>query len=48
MEIRTCDLRFTPDEGAAFLDKVLAAPLSPSAVALLDQRLEGWIAGLRR
>ena len=24
------DLRFTPDEAAAFLDKVLAAPLSPS------------------
>ena len=46
-EIRTRDLRFTPDEAAAFLDKVLAAPLSPSALALLDQRLEGWIAGLR-
>ena len=46
-EIRTRDLRFTPEESAAFLDKVLAAPLSPSAVALLDQRLEGWIAGLR-
>ena len=25
----------------------MAAPLSPSAIALLDQRLEGWIAGLR-
>jgi hypothetical protein len=40
-------LRFTPDEAAAFLDNVLAAPLSPSMMALLDQRLEGWIAGLR-
>jgi LuxR family maltose regulon positive regulatory protein len=47
VEIRTRDLRFTPDEAAAFLDKVLAAPLSPSMMALLDQRLEGWIAGLR-
>ena len=46
-EIRTRDLRFTPDEAAVFLDKVLVAPLSPSALALLDQRLEGWIAGLR-
>ena len=46
-EIRTRDLRFTLDEAAAFLDKVLAAPLSPAAMALLDQRLEGWIAGLR-
>ena len=25
----------------------MAAPLSPVAVALLDQRIEGWIAGLR-
>ena len=40
-------MRFTPDEAAAFLDRVLVAPLSPSALALLDQRLEGWIAGLR-
>jgi LuxR family maltose regulon positive regulatory protein len=47
VEIRTRDLRFTPDESAAFLDKVLATPLSPSVLALLDQRLEGWIAGLR-
>ena len=46
-EIRTRDLRFTPEESAAFLDKVSAAPLSRSAVALLDQRMEGWIAGLR-
>ena len=46
-EIRTRDLRFTPEEAAAFLGKALRAPLSPSAVALLDQRLEGWIAGLR-
>jgi LuxR family transcriptional regulator, maltose regulon positive regulatory protein len=46
-EIRTRDMRFTPEEAAAFLERVLAAPFSPSAVALLDQRLEGWIAGLR-
>ncbi len=46
-EIRTRDLRFTPEESAAFLGKALPAPLSQSAVALLDQRLEGWIAGLR-
>lgn len=46
-EIRTRDLRFTPDETAAFTGKVLAAPLSPAALALLDQRLEGWVAGMR-
>jgi LuxR family maltose regulon positive regulatory protein len=46
-EIRTRDLRFTSEESAAFLGKVSAAPPSQSAMALLDQRLEGWIAGLR-
>ena len=47
VEIRTRDLRFTPEETAAFLDKALAAPFSRSAIAFLDQQLEGWIAGLR-
>lgn len=46
-EIRTRDIRFTAEESAAFLNKALPAPLSEPAVALLDQRLEGWIAGLR-
>ena len=45
--IHTRDLRFTPEESAAFLNNTLAAPLSPAAVALLDQHIEGWIAGLR-
>lgn len=47
VEIRTHDLRFTPEETAAFLEKALAAPLSRSVIALLDHQLEGWIAGLR-
>jgi LuxR family maltose regulon positive regulatory protein len=46
-EIRTRDLRFRPDETAEFLSKVLPSPLSQSALATLDERLEGWIAGLR-
>jgi LuxR family transcriptional regulator, maltose regulon positive regulatory protein len=46
-EIRTRDLRFRPDESAEFLSKVLPAPLSQSALAILQERLEGWIAGLR-
>ena len=46
-EIRTHDLRFTPAEAERFLEMVLAVPLSRSAIAILDQRLEGWIAGLR-
>jgi LuxR family maltose regulon positive regulatory protein len=46
-EIRTRDLRFTPEESAAFLARVLAAPLSQPAVTLLHQHVEGWVAGLR-
>jgi len=46
-EIRTRDLRFRPDESAEFLSKVLPAPLSQSALAMLQERLEGWVAGLR-
>jgi LuxR family maltose regulon positive regulatory protein len=45
--IRTRDLRFTREESAAFLDQALGAPLSPAAVSLLDQHIEGWIVGLR-
>jgi LuxR family maltose regulon positive regulatory protein len=40
-------LRFTPEESAAFLDAALPAPLNRSSVAVLEQRTEGWIAGLR-
>ncbi|MBE2234280.1 MAG: hypothetical protein IAE85_12375 [Anaerolinea sp.] len=47
VDIRTRDLRFTPGETTTFLDKALATPLSRSAIAFLDQQLEGWIAGLR-
>jgi LuxR family maltose regulon positive regulatory protein len=46
-EIRTRDLRFTSEESAAFLSKSLSVPLSQGAMDLLDQRLEGWVAGLR-
>ena len=46
-EIRTRDLRFRPDESVEFLSKVLRSPLSESTMAMLQERLEGWIAGLR-
>ena len=46
-ELRTTDLRFTADESAAFLKKTLPGPLSQSDFDFLDQRLEGWVAGLR-
>lgn len=46
-EIRTDDLRFTPDEAAAFLSQTMGLALSAGQVATLDQRAEGWIAGLQ-
>lgn len=45
-EIRTRDLRFTRDETAEYLGRVLPALPSESAVDLLEERTEGWIAGL--
>ena len=46
-EIRAADLRFTPDEAAAFLTEVMGLDLSASDVAALETRTEGWIAGLQ-
>ena len=46
-EIRARDLRFSPDESAAFLGKALPSALSPSTINFIDERLEGWIVGLR-
>jgi LuxR family maltose regulon positive regulatory protein len=46
VEIRTHDLRFTLDETAEYLGRVLPAPPSERTVALAERRTEGWIAGL--
>jgi len=45
-EVRTRDLRFTPEETAAYLSKASVAPLSQPGLLLLDERFEGWPAGL--
>ncbi len=47
LEIRADDLRFTLDETAQFLDRVMGVSLSLENIAALDQRTEGWIAGLQ-
>ncbi|HLF29010.1 MAG TPA: LuxR C-terminal-related transcriptional regulator [Anaerolineae bacterium] len=47
LELRAHDLRFTPDEAAAFLNDVMRLNLSSSDVAELEARTEGWIAGLQ-
>jgi LuxR family maltose regulon positive regulatory protein len=46
-EIRVDDLRFTPEEAAAFLTRVLGLVLGADVVASLESRTEGWIAGLQ-
>ncbi|HMQ56650.1 MAG TPA: helix-turn-helix transcriptional regulator, partial [Anaerolineae bacterium] len=46
-ELRAADLRFTPGEAATFLNGVMALDLSAEAVASLESRTEGWIAGLQ-
>ena len=46
-ELRQEDLRFGPDEAAAFLDQTMALKLSDAHVAVLAARTEGWVAGLQ-
>jgi len=47
IEIRADDLRFTLEEGKAFLNTIMNLDLSVEDVAALDARTEGWIAGLQ-
>ena len=46
-ELRAADLRFTPAEAAAFLNSAMGLQLSAEAIAALEDRTEGWIAGLQ-
>ncbi len=47
VELRAADLRFTESESAQFLNDVMGLHLDAPAVALLEERTEGWIAGLQ-
>jgi LuxR family maltose regulon positive regulatory protein len=46
-ELRAADLRFSAPEAAAFLTEVMGLPLDTAAIAALEARTEGWIAGLQ-
>ncbi len=46
-ELRTRDLRFTNDEVTAFINQTMGLTLSASDISQLDQRTEGWVAGLQ-
>jgi LuxR family maltose regulon positive regulatory protein len=46
-ELRLADLRFTPQEAATFLRDVVGLDLSSEDLRRLEERTEGWIAGLQ-
>lgn len=46
-ELRAGELRFTTEEAAAFLNRSMGLNLPAEAIAALDARTEGWIAGLQ-
>lgn len=46
-EIRAADLRFSLDEAVEFFTKVMSIHLSEQQVDTLEQRTEGWVAGLQ-
>jgi len=46
-ELAAAELRFTAEEAQTFLNQAMGLDLSAQDVAALDQRTEGWIAGLQ-
>lgn len=46
-ELRAADLRFTHDEAADFLNRLMGLGLSSDDITALETRTEGWIAGLQ-
>jgi LuxR family transcriptional regulator, maltose regulon positive regulatory protein len=47
VELRAADLRFTSAEAAQFLNDIMGLCLDTSSVRVLEERTEGWIAGLQ-
>jgi len=47
IEIRAQDLRFSIEEATEFLNRTMSLNLSAADVAALEERTEGWIAGLQ-
>lgn len=46
-EVRAADLRFTPAEARDFLNQAMGLDLAAADVKALEERTEGWIAGLQ-
>ena len=47
VELRAADLRFTASEAAQFLNEFMDLRLDAESVTALEERTEGWIAGLQ-
>jgi len=47
VELEAADLSFTSEEAATFLSRVMELEISGEDVAMLEERTEGWIAGLQ-
>ena len=47
VETRAADLRFAPEEAAAYLTDAMGLALTADDVAALEERTEGWIAALQ-
>ena len=47
VEVRGADLRFTPCEAQQFLNQAMGLDLAAADVDALEERTEGWIAGLQ-
>src|SRR5215213_3520827 len=47
MELHAADLRFTPEEAAAFLNDAMGLDISAGDIAALEAATEGWIAALQ-
>lgn len=46
-EIRAADLRFTAREASCFLNEIMNLHLSAADIARLEEKTEGWVAGLQ-
>jgi LuxR family maltose regulon positive regulatory protein len=47
LELNEHDLRFTAEEASQFLHDVMGLQISAEDIAVLEERTEGWIAGLQ-
>ena len=47
VELRAADLGFTEPEAAQFLNDIMGLGLDAESVTVLEERIEGWIAGLQ-